>query len=106
MCLLTILFFPPMIEAWLQRNIPIYCKENKIKPPYKWSLIPSLVLERLEGIVRIVAHWWAHTLSEKPVITHRVQVYYIEVLCFPRKLDSRFFGGRGEREWGGRRGGS
>lgn len=39
-------------------------------------------------MVRPVAYWRAHALGEMPAITHRVQVYYIEVLCFPRNLDS------------------
>ena len=39
-----------VIDTWVQRNISLYCKENKVKFNDKWQLRLILVLERPRGI--------------------------------------------------------
>lgn len=39
---MTSLVSPSVIETWVQKNIPVYYKENKVKSNYKWQLIIAL----------------------------------------------------------------
>lgn len=48
MCPSSSLIFPSMVEMWVQRNISLYFKENKVKLNDKWQL--TLVLSVVNTI--------------------------------------------------------